>query len=209
MEKPQIMRSLDLAKDSVEVITRRSMRKSRTISNQPILEMEEAAPPMSNAETMMHLFKGNVGTGCFAMADAIKNCGLILGPILTVIIAIICVHVQHMLIRCAEYIKDKKQLDQRPDYADTIEMSFTSSEDEKWRKWGAPMKRTCNIFICVTQLGFCSVYYLFVGKHVKHVLDFYNLEIDLHLIIAMILVPVLLTSLVRQLKYIGELQWWC
>jgi solute carrier family 36 (proton-coupled amino acid transporter) len=90
---------------------------------------------------------------------------------------------------------------------DTIEMSFTSSEIEKWRKWGAPMKRICNIFICITQLGFCSVYYLFVGKHVKHVLDYYHLEIDLHLIIAIILVPILITSLIRQLKYIGESQW--
>lgn len=46
----------------------------------------------------MHLFKGNVGSGIFAMGDAMKNAGIIVGPILTLILGIICVHCQHMLV---------------------------------------------------------------------------------------------------------------
>lgn len=198
----QRTQSIDASVDSLAVTD--AKKRSKTISTEAFLDVHSNGPPTSYMETMMHLFKGNVGTGCFAMADAVKNCGLVLGPILTVIIAIICVHVQHILITCAEYVKESNQLEQRPDYAETIELSFTSSPIEKWRKWGPTMKRTCNIFICITQLGFCSVYYLFVGKHVKHVLDFYDINIELHLMIAIILVPVLLTSLIRQLKYIGE-----
>lgn len=49
-------------------------------------------------ETLMHLFKGNVGSGIFAMGDAIKNAGIILGPIAILILGIICVHCQHMLV---------------------------------------------------------------------------------------------------------------
>lgn len=56
-------------------------------------------------ETIMHLFKGNVGSGIFAMGDAMKNAGIILGPILTFILGIICVHCQHMLVSKAFYIQ--------------------------------------------------------------------------------------------------------
>lgn len=46
----------------------------------------------------MHLFKGNVGSGIFAMGDAMKNAGIILGPVFTLLLGIICVHCQHMLV---------------------------------------------------------------------------------------------------------------
>lgn len=49
-------------------------------------------------ETLMHLFKGNVGSGIFAMGDAMKNAGILVGPIATLILGIICVHCQHLLV---------------------------------------------------------------------------------------------------------------
>ena len=36
---------------------------------------------ISNFETMIHLLKGNIGTGILAMPDAIKNSGLLVGNI--------------------------------------------------------------------------------------------------------------------------------
>lgn len=48
---------------------------------------------------MMHLFKGNVGSGIFALGDAFKNAGLLLAPPLTIFLGIICVHAQHILVR--------------------------------------------------------------------------------------------------------------
>jgi hypothetical protein len=126
--------------------------------------IDQNHPPTSYLETMMHLLKGNVGTGCFAMADAMRNGGIILGPIMTLIIAVICVHAQHMLIKCADFLKAEKKLEIPPSFAETVELSFLNSKSEKWRKWGSPMKKVCNIFIVITQLGFCSVYVLFVGS---------------------------------------------
>lgn len=50
-------------------------------------------------ETMMHLFKGNVGAGIFALGDAFKHAGLLLAPPLTIFLGVICVHAQHILVR--------------------------------------------------------------------------------------------------------------
>lgn len=41
---------------------------------------------------MVHLLKGNIGTGIFAMPDAFKNAGLLVGSIGLPIMALICVH---------------------------------------------------------------------------------------------------------------------
>ena len=45
-----------------------------------------------SAETMLHLLKGNIGTGIFAIPDAFKNAGLVVGAVGIPIMAIICVH---------------------------------------------------------------------------------------------------------------------
>jgi solute carrier family 36 (proton-coupled amino acid transporter) len=47
---------------------------------------------------MMHLLKGNVAAGLFALGDAFKNCGILLAPVLTVALGIVCVHSQHILV---------------------------------------------------------------------------------------------------------------
>lgn len=52
----------------------------------------------------MHLFKGNIGSGLFAMGDAFKNAGIILAPILTVALGIVCVHSQHLLVNIIQMI---------------------------------------------------------------------------------------------------------
>lgn len=46
----------------------------------------------------MHLFKGNVGSGIFAMGDAVRNAGIIVGPIVILFLGVICVHCQHLLV---------------------------------------------------------------------------------------------------------------
>jgi solute carrier family 36 (proton-coupled amino acid transporter) len=165
---------------------------------------QDRHPPTSYIETMVNLLKGNIGTGCFALPEAIKHGGIILGPIFILIIAFIAVLAQHMLIRCAEFVKERHQLHLRPDYAETVELSCLNSNSERWRKLAPTMKKTCNIFICITQLGFCCVYLLFVGKSLKDVSDYYEIMFDLHLWVFIALIPVWFTVMIRTLKIIGE-----
>lgn len=178
--------------------------KKKTMSFKAFAELHENHPPMTYIETLMHLFKGNVGTGCYAMADAMMNAGLILGPILTFFIAIINIHAQHMLIRSAEFVKIENNLMKRPDYAETVEMSFQLSKSPWCSRMATAMKNTCNTFICVTQIGFCSVYFLFVSKNLLNVIEFYGIDISEPLVITIVLVPIGLMILTRELKYIGE-----
>lgn len=154
-------------------------------------------------QTLVHLFKGNIGPACFAIAEAIKHSGIILGPVLTVGLSIVCVFQQHVLVKCSEIMRREFELERRPDYAETLELSLMSNE--KWQKHSKVMKRTCNIFLIVTQLGFCAVYFLFIGNNVKNVLDFYGYECKLSVVMMLSLVPIILTSLITNLRYLG----WC
>lgn len=153
-------------------------------------------------ETLIHLFKGNVGPACFAMAEAIKHSGLILGSALTILLASVCVYEQHVLIKCSNVIKAEFELDKRPDYAETLELSLLSNK--KWKKHSTIMKRICNIFLILTQLGFCSVYFLFVGNNVKNVMEYYNIDIPMTELMMMSLIPIILTSMITNLRYLGE-----
>lgn len=159
--------------------------------------------PTSYLETLANLFKGNVGTGCFAMADAMKNGGIILGPVVTIIIAVICIQCMHMLIKGAEYIMTVNQLSLRPDYAEVVELCFLAHKSDKWKRCGSVMKKLCNWAICVTQLGFCCVYIVFVARSLKIVLDFYGIHFSLAVLMAIVLVPIWLSTLVRKLKNIA------
>lgn len=49
-------------------------------------------------DTMLHLFRGNIGSGLLAMGDAFKNGGIVFAPIMTAILGILCVHSQHLLV---------------------------------------------------------------------------------------------------------------
>ena len=92
--------------------------------------------------------------------------------------------------------------DKRPDYAETVELCFEVGP-ERLRKYSKHMKTACNIFIVVTQLGFCCIYFLFIGTNVKQVLDYYGVVLDLHVLISFSLILIWLTSLITNLKYLA------
>jgi len=168
-------------------------------------ENQQQPPKTSYMETMMHLFKGNVGPGCFGMAFAVKNAGLVLGPILILILGFICVHAQHLLLQSSQKIAAKLKLSERPDYAETVELCFANSPFDVCRRSAVAMRRICNIFICITQLGFCCIYLIFVSTNLKQVLDFYGMPLDLHVLVALALIPIWLSALITNLKFLGEL----
>jgi uncharacterized BrkB/YihY/UPF0761 family membrane protein len=59
---------------------------------------------------MIHLLKGNIGTGILAMPDAFKNAGLVIGTVGTLLMGIICTHCMHMLVRSATDFNNKLRI---------------------------------------------------------------------------------------------------
>ena len=154
-------------------------------------------------ESLIHLFKAGVGPGCFAIAQAMGNTGIVLGTCLTIFLSIICLYEQHVLLKCANNVRRYYNLDKRPDYADTFERSLMGNE--RWKKHSVFMKRTVNIFLILTQLGFCSVYILFVGNNLKNFLSFFDYNVSVRIAILYAIVPILLPALITNLKFLGEL----
>lgn len=146
----------------------------------------------------------NSGPGCFAMADAVKNGGLLLAPVLTLFLGIVCVHAQHILVKCSEMMRIKHNLALKPDYAETVELCFASSSNERFRSMAITMRKTCNIFICITQFGFCCVYFVFISGNLQQVLAVYGLNIEIRSLITLILLPIGLSALITNLKLLGE-----
>ncbi|XP_029172043.1 proton-coupled amino acid transporter 2-like isoform X2 [Nylanderia fulva] len=186
-------------------------------SKDPILAMEKGGDPMkggsnehgitvhhptSYLETMMHLFKGNVGSGIFALGDAFKNAGLMLAPPLTIFLGIICVHAQHILIKCNKEMTRRVGNEMNATgFAGTVEMCFATGP-LGLRKYSSLMRKLVNIFLCITQLGFCCVYFVFISTNMKQVLDAHGIEMDVHQHMAVVLIPIMLSTWIRNLKYL-------
>ena len=47
---------------------------------------------------MVHLLKGNVGTGIFAIPEGFRNAGMVVGSVGIPIIAVIVIHCMHILV---------------------------------------------------------------------------------------------------------------
>ncbi|XP_011056048.1 PREDICTED: proton-coupled amino acid transporter 1-like isoform X3 [Acromyrmex echinatior] len=158
--------------------------------------------PTSYLETMMHLFRGNVGSGIFALGDAFKNAGLLLAPPLTIFLGIICVHAQHILIKCNKEVTRRVGHDTNTTgFAGTVEMCFATGPI-RFRKYSTFIRKLVNVFLCVTQFGFCCVYFVFISTNMKQVLDAHGIEMDVHEHMAVVLIPIMLSTWIRNLKYL-------
>ncbi|XP_055607304.1 proton-coupled amino acid transporter-like protein CG1139 [Uranotaenia lowii] len=158
-------------------------------------------------ETMTHMLKGNIGTGCYAMGDAFKNGGLVLATVLTLFLGFVCVHCQHILLNCAGKVHSEQQTQQQgkgrpPDFAETVGLCFKRGPP-KFQRWAKPMKMAVNIFICVTQLGFCCIYFVFISSNFKQIFDRYGLEMGVQYHMACLLPPIILTSIITKLKFLS------
>ncbi|XP_029367765.1 proton-coupled amino acid transporter 1 isoform X1 [Echeneis naucrates] len=125
----------------------------------------------SICQTLIHLLKGNIGTGLLGLPLAVKNAGLVLGPVSLLCMGIIAVHCMRLLVKCSHHLSAKVN---RPSltYGEAVQYGM---ENVPWLRrhsqWG---KRTVNLFLIITQLGFCCVYFVFLSDNVKQVVEAAN-----------------------------------
>lgn len=124
-------------------------------------------------QTLIHLLKGNIGTGLLGLPLAVKNAGIVLGPISLVIMGIIAVHCMDLLVKCANHFC---QRDHRPfvDYGDAVMYGMESSPFEWMRAHSIWGRRIVGFFLILTQLGFCCVYFVFLADNIKQVVEAAN-----------------------------------
>ncbi|XP_061132805.1 proton-coupled amino acid transporter 1 isoform X3 [Syngnathus typhle] len=125
----------------------------------------------SFCQTLIHLLKGNIGTGLLGLPLAVKNAGLVLGPLTLLCIGFIAVHCMRVLVDCSHHLSAKTNR-QSLTYGEAVQYGM---ENVSWLRrhshWG---KRIVNLFLIITQLGFCCVYFVFLSDNVKQVVEAAN-----------------------------------
>ncbi|KAG0716570.1 Proton-coupled amino acid transporter 4 [Chionoecetes opilio] len=135
--------------------------------------IDDAHQQTTNCETLIHLIKGNIGTGILAMPDGVKNSGLYTGTVMLPFISLICIHCMHMLVGCAHELKERLGVSGM-DYAEVGYNAF-STGPAPLRPFATTARRVLNSFLTLTQLGFCCVYVVFIAANVKQVLAPFSL----------------------------------
>jgi len=160
---------------------------------------------ISNTETIIHLLKGNIGIGVLTMPIAISNAGLVGGVLGMIFVAVVTIHCMHTLVISAQKMVNKRSDVDFLDYADTAEAAFLDAGG-RWAKCSKHFGRLINVFLCMSQIGSNAVYILFVAQNILPVVENYlSPGWNYRIYIAILLIPVTLTCMVRNLKYLSPL----
>ncbi|ODM93718.1 Proton-coupled amino acid transporter 4 [Orchesella cincta] len=166
------------------------------------LPEREIKNPTSSSDTMFHLLKGYIGSGILAMPHAFKNAGLVVGTLTTLIIGIICIHTMHILVNCAGDLRRRTQSPQLS-FAQVAEIAFRVGP-RPLRQFSSFARMTIDAFLSVLQLGYCCVYFVFIAENLKQVIEHHmGFSWPLQGYIALLLVPMILLSYIRDLKLLA------
>lgn len=175
--------------------------EGRTEKFDPFASRDEKTST-TDCDTLMHLLKACLGSGILSMPDAFKNAGFLIGLISTFLVAFICTHCSYILVKCAHtlYYRCKKS---QMTFAEVAETAFATGPE--WgRKFSKPFGYLIKTCLFITYFGAVSVYSVIIAENFKQVLNYhFKTDIDLRVLIACLLVPLILMCWIPNLKYLA------
>ncbi|CAB0016874.1 unnamed protein product [Nesidiocoris tenuis] len=168
----------------------------------------EVKHPTTYWETLIHMLKASLGTGILAMPAAFSNAGWLVATIGTMVIGLICTYSIHMLIS-SEYELCKRKKQPSMTYPATAQAAVEEGPEKL--RWLSPyVPHICNVFLLLYQIGSCCIYVVFMASNIKDVVDYYQTAdgkevIDIRWYMLMLLIPLILASWIRNLKYLAPL----
>lgn len=134
------------------------------------------------------------------MPDAFKNAGLYTGLFLTLMLGFICTHCMQILVKCSHELCRRLQVPSL-NFSEVCYSSFETGPT-RLRKYSEHARNLINVFLLITQTGFCCVYFLFVAVNLQEVAAYYFMKLDTRVFLILLLIPMILLNLVKNLKYL-------
>lgn len=158
----------------------------------------------TDAQTMMHILKANIGTGVLAMPNAFKNVGLWLGFILVPVIGAICIHCMNILIESHNHLCDRFNYESL-DYDQVAALGLACGP--KWaRRLAKRAHIVVTIFLIFTQVGFCCVYIMFVVENIQlAVTNLFQIDYSTTTYLLLVFPIIGLTSCTSNLKHLARI----
>ncbi|XP_058457178.1 proton-coupled amino acid transporter-like protein pathetic isoform X2 [Malaya genurostris] len=192
-EQPDARYKITPAKTDVESVIEQSFNpfKERTLEH-----------PTTDGETLTHLLKASLGTGILAMPIAFSYAGLVGGIIATILTALICTHCAYVLVKCAHTLYHRNKTTTMT-FAEIAQVSLENGPE--WgRRWSKFIPQCITYGLFVTYFGTCAVYTVIIATNFQQVIEHYlGSEVNLRLMIALLLLPLILLSWIPNLKYLA------
>lgn len=121
----------------------------------------------SFTQGLMHLIKGNLGTGVLAMPASFSHAGLVNSIIGLPILCLVALYCVHLIIKTSQVVESKAK-DASIDYARLSKFAFQSGPG--WMRQNSD--RMClfvDTILLTAQLGVCCVYLVFIVDNLTKV----------------------------------------
>uniref|UniRef100_A0A8C3VZU2 Solute carrier family 36 member 3 n=1 Tax=Catagonus wagneri TaxID=51154 RepID=A0A8C3VZU2_9CETA len=145
-----------------------SERSSSTTSES--IRPAEAVSGLSMMQTLIHLLKCNIGTGLLGLPLAMKNAGLLVGPFSLLAIGILTVHCMVILLNCAHHLSQRLQKT-FVNYGEAMMYGLETCPNAWLRTHSVWGRYTVSFLLITTQLGFCSVYFMFMADNLQQMVE--------------------------------------